>query len=395
MRILNFTDEVLAGKDESYTQAVRSLYDRYHFDFVALGLTASLGAPLKWTYSQGATGERYRRIVLAPGQGIGGIVLKTGKPMMFADIDKEIDPREYASYPIVFAEDLHSFCALPLMRDEHVVAVLLCAFRTADEAHKATYAQLIGDLDGAFCNFDVVTDDFLDFQELEKDERETASPLPGGNSDQSTTLSRAIQSYEQERKRLAGELHDGIAQELLGVSFLLRNLKDHVDDEGLSILREANGNLDGLMDELRDITVTLRPSTLDHLGLVAALRSHATVFEKMYGTKIVFDTRISTQRFDQEFETQVYRICQEALLNACKYSQAETVYVSIEEASGRLFLSVTDHGCGFDVESPEIQGGGYGLLGMRERACLVGGNVDIQSGNSGTTVSFVAPIQER
>ena len=110
----NFSDYVLAGKDETYAEAVAALRTRHGFDFVALGLTAFIGAPLKWVYSAGATGERYRRIVLAPGHGIGGIVIKAGKPMMFIDIDEEIDPREYSSYPIVFAEDLRSFCALPL-----------------------------------------------------------------------------------------------------------------------------------------------------------------------------------------------------------------------------------------------------------------------------------------
>lgn len=98
----NFTESELAGERGEYDEAVHRIKVKYGFDFVSMGLTAFVGAPLKWIYSAGATGERYRRIVLAPGHGIGGIVIKSGKPMMFVDIDEQIDPREYSSYPIVF-----------------------------------------------------------------------------------------------------------------------------------------------------------------------------------------------------------------------------------------------------------------------------------------------------
>ena len=76
----NFCEDVLAGRSEVYARTVEDLKERYGFDFVGLGLTAFLGAPLKWIYSAGATDERHHRIVLAPGHGIGGIVIKAGKP---------------------------------------------------------------------------------------------------------------------------------------------------------------------------------------------------------------------------------------------------------------------------------------------------------------------------
>lgn len=87
----NFSERELAGACEKYARAVNDIKDRYGFDFVSIGLTAFIGAPLKWIYSAGATGERHRRIVLAPGHGIGGITIKAGKPMMFTNIDEEID----------------------------------------------------------------------------------------------------------------------------------------------------------------------------------------------------------------------------------------------------------------------------------------------------------------
>ena len=207
----NFSERELAGACEKYARAVNDIKDRYGFDFVSIGLTAFIGAPLKWIYSAGATGERHRRIVLAPGHGIGGITIKAGKPMMFTNIDEEIDPREYSSYPIVFAEDLHSFCALPLTRDGRVVAVLLCAFRTVSDRHEAAYRQVIDDLDGTLCDLDVVSDDFMDFERIAVEKRADDQKNPIFIRSE---LARVIAAQEDERKRISRELHDGIAQEL-------------------------------------------------------------------------------------------------------------------------------------------------------------------------------------
>lgn len=147
----NFDRATLDGNNEAFQRAVEQLRARFNFDFVSMGITAFVGAPLKWVYSAGETSNRHRRIALAPGHGVGGIVLKAGKPMLFTDIDSELDPREYSSYPIVFAEDLRSLCALPLKRNHHVIAVLLCAFRDVSESHAQAFRSLIADeLRGTF-----------------------------------------------------------------------------------------------------------------------------------------------------------------------------------------------------------------------------------------------------
>ena len=385
----NFNERELAGACETYTQAVNDIKDRYGFDFVSIGLTAFIGAPLKWIYSAGATGERHRRIVLAPGHGIGGITIKAGKPMMFTNIDEEIDPREYSSYPIVFAEDLHSFCALPLTRDGRVVAVLLCAFRTVSDRHEEAYRRVIEDLQGALCGLTVVSNDFMDFESIAAEKRADSQKNPIFIRSE---LSRVIAAQEDERKRISRELHDGIAQELLTLSFVFKRLAAHVDAEGSEMLAEANNDLDRVLDELHNISVELRPSALDHLGFVAALRSQAAVFERTYGSEIVFEGSLSRDRFDQALETQAYRICQEAILNACKYSGSEKIIVSLEDTAGWLHVSVVDYGCGFNTEQPEIKGSGCGLVGMQERASVIGATLTMESDERGTRVTLVAPM---
>lgn len=385
----NFSEQDLAGERAEYAQAVNDLKERHGFDFVSIGLTAFIGAPLKWIYSAGATGERHRRIVLSPGHGIGGITIKAGKPMMFTNIDEEIDPREYSSYPIVFAEDLHSFCALPLTREGRVVAVLLCAFRTVSDRHEAVYRQAIEDLHGELCDLTVVSDDFMNFESIAAEKRADSQTNPIFVRSE---LSRVIAAQEDERKRISRELHDGIAQELLTMSFVLKRLAPHVDDEGTALLAEAGHDIDRILDELHNLSVELRPSALDHLGFVAALRSQAAVFERTYGSEIVFEGSLSCERFDQALETQAYRICQEAILNACKYSGSEQVIVTLEDTGGWLHVAVIDHGCGFNVEKPEVKGSGCGLVGMQERASVIGARLTMESSERGTTMTLVAPM---
>ena len=91
-------------------------------------------------------------------------------------------------------------------------------------------------------------------------------------------------------------------------------------------------------------------------------------------------------------ETQAYRICQEAMTNASKYSGADEVFVQVEEAGEWISVSVSDYGCGFDVEAPVIRGSGCGLAGMKERANLIGAALEIQSGPHGTRVTLTAPM---
>lgn len=389
MAASNFPEETLAGGCAEYARTAEAIRNRYGFDFVAIGLTAFVGAPLKWIYSAGATGERHKRIVLAPGHGIGGIVIKSGKPMLFTDIDEEIDPQEYSSYPIVFAEDLRSFCALPLTKGGRVVGSLLAAFRTVREGQVAVYQRMIDDLGGLLCDLCVVSEGFMNFEKIVEEKRPAASDGPVSHSE----ITRIIGAQEDERKRISRELHDGIAQELWSVSFSLKRLREMgLGEEEQAIIDEAGGNIERILDELHNITVELRPSALDHLGFASALRSQAAIFEKTYGAEIVFEGELANERFSQALETQAYRICQEAILNACKYSDSDRITVSIEEAAGWLSVEVSDEGRGFDVAHPEVRGSGCGLPGMKERANLIGATLTIESGAGGTTVTLIAPM---
>ena len=389
MDLSNFDESTLAGGNSSYANAVRSLHDRFGFDFTSLGLAAFFGSPLHWIYSTGSTDDRHKRIALAPGHGIGGIVLKSGRPMLFTDIDHELDPREYSSYPIVFAEDLHSFIALPVTKKERVVGVLLAGFRCTDASHAEVFEALRACAASAFDDLGVITCQAMDFDEISS----TLAPVTQGLITKDTA-SKLIAAQEEERRRISRELHDGIAQELLGVRFQLQKISAVSDDPAQVAAHSAQAALmlDAVLDELHNISVELRPSTLDHFGLVSALKSQAAVYRESLGALVEFDVPAKIGRMDPAYETQVYRIAQEAMSNACKYASKKPIRISIKTADDWVEVQVADKGEGFDVEHPVIRGSGCGLPGMRERASLIGATLTVTSTPNGSSVSLLAPM---
>lgn len=213
---------------------------------------------------------------------------------------------------------------------------------------------------------------------------------------QNTMMKNVIKAQENERKRISRELHDSVAQELLSAVVDLRALKYMTDDkEVLKKTSESTATLIRLMDDIRNLSVELRPSALDDFGLEAAFRSHFKRVEESFGLTIDFRSTIERTRYENEVETVLYRICQEAVLNAIKYAHVETVQVNLLEEGNTLQLIVKDEGIGF-VSGDHPVGTGLGLYGMSERAELVLGNVTINSEiGKGTTVHLRVPLDEK
>ena len=370
----------------TYSQAVEHLCARYGFDFSAIGIAPEFGEALQWKYACGNTGERFRRIALTPGRGIGGIVLKTGRSMLLTDIDNQLDPRDFSSYPIVFAEDLRSFCCLPLSDGVHVIGAVLCGFRTVEESHEAAFKQLIEDTRDGLCGFSVPQGDVLNFAELSGANAHGQADIQDGE-----LAFNRIQ--EEERRRLARELHDGLAQELFSVSMLVRKISTlHPDDETQELTNTANAQIKRVLDDIHNLSVELRPLALDDLGLQAGTRSQASLYQKSFGVEIIVVDNTDGMRFDPYFETHAYRITQEALLNACKYSGSELVRITFNTIDNNLVITICDEGFGFDTTHPTVQGTGGGLPGMRERARIINGTLLIDSDEGGTCITLRAPI---
>ena len=166
---------------------------------------------------------------------------------------------------------------------------------------------------------------------------------------------------------------------MLNIDVELRLLKYKYQDENLvDSAQHIEGLVSQLIDDIRNLSVELRPSSLDDLGIEAAFNSYFKQFEENYGIQINYQSNIKGMRFDNEVETVVYRVIQEAVLNSLKYAEVNEIEVNINKSDNRLLAEVVDRGKGFNIED-KPKGSGLGFYGMKERAELVNGNINIES----------------
>lgn len=212
---------------------------------------------------------------------------------------------------------------------------------------------------------------------------------------QKTMIRHVIEAQENERKRISRELHDSVAQELLSAIVELRALKYMTEDKKvLAKAEDTKSTLTRLLGDIRNLSLELRPASLDDFGLEAAFRSHFKRIEESYGITIKLISELNKQRYESEIETVFYRVCQEAVLNAIKYAFVEEVTVHLFEKDGQLQMIAKDKGIGFR-EGRVPQGTGLGLYGMKERAELVNGKLEVFSKvGQGTKVHLCVPLNK-
>jgi PAS domain S-box-containing protein len=210
---------------------------------------------------------------------------------------------------------------------------------------------------------------------------------------------RVLTLQEAERRRIARDIHDDLGQQVTALRLKLEwlaagSVKDEELDSRIHAVQEAAERVDQHIDFLlRD----LRPAGLDELGLLAVLRQTVADWSATFGIEASFHAiGADAGRLPHEVETQAFRIVQEALNNVHKHAAATSVKVALERRRGRTVLSVADNGIGLVASSasaaPGGQRRGLGLLGMHERAMLIGGQLDIRSmPGSGTTVTLLLP----
>ena len=210
--------------------------------------------------------------------------------------------------------------------------------------------------------------------------------------------SRLLSAQDEERQRIARDLHDNVGQQVTALRLILQVAQmTAVSDEVRSRLEQAQSIVEHIDGQLDFLTGELRPASLD-LGIAAAVeefvRSWSTTFAISAGCQCVGMDDVS---MDRDVETHIYRVMQEALNNVYKHARARRVTVALEHGDGTVILRVEDNGRGFDASplSPQ-QGRGLGLLSMKERADLVGGTLKITAAPlHGTSVVLRVPIAGR
>jgi two-component system, NarL family, sensor histidine kinase UhpB len=212
---------------------------------------------------------------------------------------------------------------------------------------------------------------------------------------------RFIHAQEQERLRLAHELHDQTGQSLTAIMLEIKNMEKTLNENDRNRFRMLRLRLEEIGHALHQVAWELRPASIDELGLASALANYVAEWSKQYCIEADFycaDPHIA--ELSQEVSTVIYRVVQEGLTNVAKHAKATTVSVIIERCGERLGLTIEDDGCGFNTDLPLGLGGdkngGLGLAGIRERLTLVGGEFEIESNEGlGTTIFARIPLEKQ
>ena len=205
---------------------------------------------------------------------------------------------------------------------------------------------------------------------------------------------RALNAQEDERRRIAQELHDGIAQTLAALRVRLRVARGLEDDARAEALEAVSAAIGAATEEIRRIAQGLRPPALDMLGLSPAIQSHARSVAETNGLHIETNIAATDGMLSPDAELALYRIVQEALSNVARHSGATSARVDVEVTATEVRAVVSDNGSGFVLEE-EMRSGGLGLFGMQERGAYLGGRVQIDSTRGqGTRVLVAIPTAE-
>ncbi|WP_442950978.1 PAS domain-containing sensor histidine kinase [Paenibacillus sp. GSMTC-2017] len=200
-------------------------------------------------------------------------------------------------------------------------------------------------------------------------------------------VSQMMQVQEEERRRFSRDLHDGIGQSLFSLKISLERLMQDGGDVRLEAFGEQ---ISQLMTEVREMAWELRPSVLDDLGIVPALRTYFENFERHYGIRIRFHCNLK-KRLPLLVETTIYRVVQEALTNIGKYADVSEASVALQDRDTNVEVVIEDKGIGFKRKETSQ---GVGLFSMEERARVVSGELRIHSERGvGTTVKLYLPIE--
>ena len=230
--------------------------------------------------------------------------------------------------------------------------------------------------------------------DLSEQKRKQAAEIKQAEAMHRLLLERTLSAQEEERRRIARELHDEAGQLLTALLVGLRTLEDARKLADFRVqgrrLREITAQT---IDEIGRLARGLHPTVLDDLGLGVALSRYATEYTKTYS--IAVDIKLDdldTSNLSSPVQITLYRILQEALTNVARHSGAKTVTIRIAHSSTAVEVTVIDDGCGFDAEAIAVSSHRLGIHSMRERAAMLGGKVNFFSQRKGTKMLVQVPL---
>src|SRR5215471_2573188 len=211
-----------------------------------------------------------------------------------------------------------------------------------------------------------------------------------------------LELQDEERRRIARDLHDVTAQNIFAMTMnlaRLRKIVPELGDRADEILAETVSLAEESLQEIRTVSYVLHPPTVHGGGLISALRSYIEGFVKRTGIEVTLNAESDNTVLPAEVQTALFRIVQESLANIIRHSESRTAKITLAQSARELLLQVEDEGVGIssdilDETSGEIKSLGVGIPGMRTRLRQLGGRLRIESGERGTTVTASIPIRE-
>jgi signal transduction histidine kinase len=318
------------------------------------------------------------------GQGLAGLAVQRREPILVSE-QAETDPAIQSSW---VRRAVGSTICVPLVLKDRVLGVLntsrplgVVPFRQDDVDLLSIMGEQIAIAIENAQLLDAVTKHERDLQKLS---------------------AQLLSAQEAERKRISQELHDEMGQALTAISINLAAIEKELLSGIISMIRgrlaETRSLADQTLEQVRELSLNLRPAMLDDLGLVPTLRWYVNRYAKRLNIEVELEAIGVEERLPPETETVLYRIMQEALTNAARHAQANRVRIRLERKEATVSASVEDDGRGFDVEvvtGRKALEHGVGLLGIRERVASVGGNFSIESYlGQGTRLTIEIPWRD-
>jgi PAS domain S-box-containing protein len=331
--------------------------------------------------ASGGVPEFVRGIRLAAGQGIVGWVIKYGEPALVPDVSQ--DPRFFKQVDQDTGFITRSVICVPLKTEIETIG----AIEVMNKKNGSFTQEDLRLLSRMATPATIAIENARLFQ-AETTAREQAELL---RQELQSLSRRLVQVQETERRHIARELHDEAGQALTSLIVGLGLLERGVNNPSTIVERvdELKRMTNDVLENLHRLAMDLRPASLDHLGLMVALRQYTKSFSRQNDLKMQFEVvGLDDQRLPPTVETNIYRIVQEALTNVVRHAQATRVDVLLEKRGSQIVTIIEDNGVGFDAEAAE-QSGRLGLLGMRERAEMMDGTLVVESTAGSSTTIYV------
>ena len=308
-------------------------------------------------------------------------VLRNGQTVMANDVSRCTMLTE----DVLAKENISSFVSVPLKAKDRTIGIMNIVCSNENPFTEKDFRIL----DSIAYHIGLAIENSVLFDESKKKEE-----LRG------QLLNRAINAQEDERKRIARELHDEYGQLLTLLKIEIETSEDMalpVQSKLREKLRHASALVAEGLEDLRRLTLNLRPYLLDQLGLVAAIRAYAQPYLGDAGIQLEFKTKGLSHRLASHIETALFRTIQEAIHNIVRHAEARNVKIQLEVTTDKITVSIKDDGKGLDVDNLSLSGTRtqpLGILGIQERATLLGGNFNIESlPGQGTCLTVEIPIE--